>query len=124
MISRAFDIGCAVGRSTFELARGFDEVIGLDYSKAFIARCQELKMMGQADYSVAVEGDLTENKTAVVDPAIVSCECVCGTDRSTCLCAMLSLLCAVLLAKCEREGRDRRWCQGNLSFQVEIHYLF
>ena len=72
VVSRAFDIGCAVGRSTFELARGFDEVIGLDYSKAFIAKCQELKMTGQANYSVTVEGDLSENKTAVIDPAIVS----------------------------------------------------
>ena len=73
VISRAFDIGCAVGRSTFELARGFNEVIGLDYSNAFIAKCQEMKMKGQAEYSMTVEGDLAENKTAVVDPEIVSC---------------------------------------------------
>ena len=72
VVSRAFDIGCAVGRSTFELARGFDEVIGLDYSNAFIAKCQELKMKGQAEYSMTVEGDLTENKTAVIHPEIVS----------------------------------------------------
>ena len=72
ILSRAFDIGCAVGRSTFELARDFDEVIGMDFSKAFIAKCQELKVTGLAKYDMTVEGALVENKTAVVDPEIVS----------------------------------------------------
>ena len=31
------DIGCAVGRTTIELASHFDEVIGIDLSNAFIA---------------------------------------------------------------------------------------
>ena len=34
---RALDLGCAVGRSSFELARHFDEVLGLDFSARFIA---------------------------------------------------------------------------------------
>jgi 2-polyprenyl-3-methyl-5-hydroxy-6-metoxy-1,4-benzoquinol methylase len=33
---RALDIGCAVGRTTIELASHFDEVIGIDLSNAFI----------------------------------------------------------------------------------------
>ena len=61
-----------MGRSTFELARGFDEVVGMDYSQAFIAKCQELKMTGLAKYSMIVEGELKENKTALIDPDIVS----------------------------------------------------
>ena len=73
MLSRAFDIGCAVGRSTFELARVYDEVLGMDFSQAFIARCQELKMTGQANYGMVVEGELVENKTATIDRDIVSC---------------------------------------------------
>ena len=72
ILSRAFDIGCAVGRSTFELARGFNEVVGMDFSQAFIAKCQELKMTGLAKYDMTVEGALVENKTAVVDPDLVS----------------------------------------------------
>ena len=35
---KAFDIGCAIGRSSFELARGFDEVIGVDFLCAFHTR--------------------------------------------------------------------------------------
>lgn len=72
MLSRAIDIGCAVGRSTFELAREFDEVIGVDFSHAFVAKCQEMKITGQAKYSLTVEGDLVEKKVATIDPAIVS----------------------------------------------------
>jgi hypothetical protein len=30
---RALDLGCAVGRSSFELARSFGEVVGVDLSK-------------------------------------------------------------------------------------------
>jgi 2-polyprenyl-3-methyl-5-hydroxy-6-metoxy-1,4-benzoquinol methylase len=33
---RAVDIGCAVGRTSFELTRSFDYVLGLDYSARFI----------------------------------------------------------------------------------------
>lgn len=72
MLSRAIDIGCAVGRSTFELAREYDEVVGLDYSQAFIGACQELKITGQMNYSLVVEGELSDRKTATVDPSIVS----------------------------------------------------
>ena len=71
MLSRAFDIGCAVGRSTFELAKVFDEVLGMDFSQAFIAKCQELKMTGLAKYGMTVEGELVEEKTAIIDPDIV-----------------------------------------------------
>jgi len=33
---RALDLGCAVGRSSFELARHAREVIGIDLSRRFI----------------------------------------------------------------------------------------
>ncbi|HBM85954.1 MAG TPA: putative 4-mercaptohistidine N1-methyltransferase [Opitutae bacterium] len=41
--SRALDIGCSVGRSTFELARHCREVIGVDYSQAFIDGANRMK---------------------------------------------------------------------------------
>ncbi|PDH28827.1 MAG: methyltransferase type 12, partial [Puniceicoccaceae bacterium MED-G30] len=43
---RALDLGCAVGRSTFELARSFGEVVGIDYSHAFIDSANVLKDQG------------------------------------------------------------------------------
>ena len=35
-VERALDLGCAVGRSTFELSRLANEVIGIDFSASFI----------------------------------------------------------------------------------------
>ncbi len=55
---KAFDIGCAIGRSTFELARGFDEVIGVDFSTRFIQEAQKLKENGILRYVMPTEGDL------------------------------------------------------------------
>ncbi|MBV8100293.1 MAG: methyltransferase domain-containing protein, partial [Verrucomicrobia bacterium] len=42
-ISRALDLGCAVGRSTFELTRWANEVIGIDLSSQFIAAAQAMQ---------------------------------------------------------------------------------
>ncbi len=55
---RAFDIGCAIGRSSFELARGFDEVIGVDFSTRFIQEAQALKEHGVLRYVMPTEGEL------------------------------------------------------------------
>lgn len=40
---RALDLGCAVGRSTYELSRTCSEVIGIDFSHAFIRAAEALK---------------------------------------------------------------------------------
>ena len=55
---KAFDIGCAIGRSSFELARGFDEVIGVDFSARFIQEAEVLKQNGVLRYTVPNEGEL------------------------------------------------------------------
>ena len=55
---KALDIGCAIGRSTFELARGFDEVIGVDFSTRFIQEAQHLKENGILRYTMPTEGEL------------------------------------------------------------------
>jgi len=47
---RALDLGCAVGRSTFELARTFDSVVGLDYSDAFIDAAEHLRQQRSMEY--------------------------------------------------------------------------
>ena len=59
--ARALDVGCAVGRSAFELARTIPHVIGVDFSSAFIAAANGLKASGIAECSVAIEGNRTKN---------------------------------------------------------------
>ncbi len=47
---RALDLGCAVGRTAFELARTFPEVMGIDYSHAFIRAAEALQHTGEMAY--------------------------------------------------------------------------
>ena len=49
------DIGCAVGRTTIELASLFDEVIGIDLSNAFIAAANETLAKKYANLSNKVK---------------------------------------------------------------------
>lgn len=56
---RALDLGCAVGRSSFELARFCEEVLGIDYSTRFIGACQQLQRGAAVPYRRMDEGDLT-----------------------------------------------------------------
>jgi putative 4-mercaptohistidine N1-methyltranferase len=41
-VARGLDLGCAVGRSTFEMARTCDDVTGIDFSHAFIQAAEAL----------------------------------------------------------------------------------
>jgi 5-histidylcysteine sulfoxide synthase/putative 4-mercaptohistidine N1-methyltranferase len=60
---KALDIGCAIGRSSFELAREFSQVVGLDYSARFIQSATRLKEDKSIKYKISTEGDLVEYKT-------------------------------------------------------------
>ena len=58
----ALDLGCASGRSTFELARIFDYVIGIDFSARFIGQGTQLARQGILRYTLTDEGDLVSYK--------------------------------------------------------------
>ena len=68
--ARALDVGCAVGRSTFELAGHCREVIGIDYSAAFVAAAEKIRTAGSLDYTFAIEGDRTASATARVPAGV------------------------------------------------------
>lgn len=56
---RALDIGCAVGRTSFELARGgFETVVGIDFSARFINMADTLIRDGLVRYALTDEGTL------------------------------------------------------------------
>jgi putative 4-mercaptohistidine N1-methyltranferase len=61
--ARALDVGCAVGRSSFEFARYCRDVVGLDYSQRFIDSANRLKAEGRVTTDIAVEGFRTERVT-------------------------------------------------------------
>ncbi|HEY5893992.1 MAG TPA: putative 4-mercaptohistidine N1-methyltransferase [Chthoniobacterales bacterium] len=56
--ARALDIGCAVGRSSFELSRYCSEVVGVDFSQKFIAAAQSVRETGYAQFDRIEEGRL------------------------------------------------------------------
>jgi putative 4-mercaptohistidine N1-methyltranferase len=53
---RALDLGCAVGRSSFELDRHFDEVLGLDFSARFVAEAERMRQERRVTVRVPREG--------------------------------------------------------------------
>jgi 5-histidylcysteine sulfoxide synthase/putative 4-mercaptohistidine N1-methyltranferase len=56
---KALDLGCASGRSTFELARHFEHATGIDFSVRLIASGVQLAEQGVLRYSLVDEGELT-----------------------------------------------------------------
>lgn len=62
--ARALDLGCAVGRSSFELARWCAEVTGIDYSASFIRAANTLAAGGEIPYERTEEGVLMTNTVA------------------------------------------------------------
>ncbi|MGZ0656492.1 putative 4-mercaptohistidine N1-methyltransferase [Coraliomargarita sp. W4R53] len=68
--ARALDLGCSVGRSSFELARHCQEVVGIDYSQAFIDAANRLVADGQHAATRLDEGSATTELKLAVDVAI------------------------------------------------------
>ncbi|WP_328185207.1 putative 4-mercaptohistidine N1-methyltransferase [Marinobacter sp. OP 3.4] len=65
--NRALDLGCAVGRTSFELTRIFDEVVALDLSQRFIDAANTLKTHGQVEYFLRAQGELGETAVASLE---------------------------------------------------------
>ena len=56
--THALDLGCATGRATFELARHFAHVTGIDFSARFIDLGVQLAGQGVVRYTIIDEGEL------------------------------------------------------------------
>ncbi len=61
---KALDLGCAVGRASFELARHFSTVEGVDFSARFIDVALALASTDRFRYLVADEGELCSYQEA------------------------------------------------------------
>ena len=65
--AKALDLGCATGRATFELAKEFDEVEGIDFSARFVQVGVKLKEDGKIFFSSVEEGDIVTHKTVSIE---------------------------------------------------------
>jgi len=61
--ARALDLGCAVGRTSFELSRCCSEVVGIDFSHAFIAAANSIRQSGRIPLLLKREGQLGDAVT-------------------------------------------------------------
>jgi len=69
-VDRALDLGCAVGRSAFELARKAQNVIGIDLSQRFISAAQEIQRSGEIRFHRHEEGNAYTSILRRLDPAV------------------------------------------------------
>ena len=60
---KALDLGCAVGRTAFELGRVFDQVVGVDLSARFVEAAAALQKDGAIDFFRRDEGELGQRVT-------------------------------------------------------------
>jgi len=68
--TRALDVGCAVGGSSFELATSFDEVVGFDFSASFVRAAQAMQRGETLEFKVPIEGDYQAQVTATHEPNV------------------------------------------------------
>jgi 5-histidylcysteine sulfoxide synthase/putative 4-mercaptohistidine N1-methyltranferase len=61
-MKKALDLGCSVGRASFELARHFDQVTGIDFSARLINLGTQMAEQGVVRYTITDEGELVHYK--------------------------------------------------------------
>lgn len=65
--ARCLDIGCSVGRASFEFARYFAQVDAIDFSARFIQSAVRLQQGGQAHFEIPTEGELTQSQSVALE---------------------------------------------------------
>ena len=115
---RALDLGCAVGRSAFELARTCEQVIGIDFSRRFIDAANALKTGGLA-YERMDEGDRTTPLIARVPARIDRTRVAFETGDAMDLRTDLGAFDVVLMANLIDRLREPRRCLARLPALVK-----
>ena len=114
---RALDLGCAVGRSAFELARTCAAVVGIDFSRRFIDAADALKK-GELTYRRADEGDLSTPLIARVPAGIDRTRVAFEVGDAMNLRADLGTFDVVLMANLIDRLREPQRCLARLPALV------
>eukprot|EP00483_Globobulimina_turgida_P011233 UN11254 len=64
---RALDLGCATGRLSFELAKEFEHVTGIDYAQKLIDVAKELQTNKYLEWTVCNHGDIMDTFSCSTD---------------------------------------------------------
>ena len=65
--TKALDLGCATGRATYELAKEFKSVEGIDFSARFVQVGSKLKVDGYIAFTTKEEGELLSHKKVTIE---------------------------------------------------------
>jgi uncharacterized protein YbaR (Trm112 family) len=60
----ALDIGCAVGRLTFEMTRTHGRAVGIDTSLSFIRAARNISARRHLEFDLIIEGEITEKRSS------------------------------------------------------------
>ncbi len=63
----ALDIGCSVGRLTFEMTKSHDRAVGIDTSISFIRAARTLAQTRRLEFDLIMEGQITEKRSCELD---------------------------------------------------------
>jgi putative 4-mercaptohistidine N1-methyltranferase len=63
---KALELGCAVGRASFELSRYCQSVTGIDNSSVFIEAAKAIQQRGHFEYTIREEGDRISKRIALL----------------------------------------------------------
>lgn len=116
--ARALDLGCAVGRATFELARVCGSALGIDYSRRFIEAAQAMGHDGLLRYSRANEGALSTTLLAQVPEGIKRWRVIFEQGDAMDLRADLGAFDVVLMANLIDRLREPQRCLARLASLV------
>ena len=111
---RALDLGCAVGRSSFELARHCEEVVGIDYSAKFVQAADHLRLHGSLPYTRTDEGRLTTRLNAEVPADIDRARLRFDVGDACWLDGGLGRFDVALLINLIDRLKEPRWCLDQL----------
>lgn len=68
--NRALDVGCAVGGSSFELAKSFEHVEAFDFSESFVNAAKRIQAGDQLSFHIPIEGNISEEVSVVQEPGV------------------------------------------------------
>jgi SAM-dependent methyltransferase len=68
--SRVLDVGCAVGGTTFQLSKYFNQAVGIDFSQHFIDTANKMKKLRKLNFEILKQGKIFESHEAAISADI------------------------------------------------------
>eukprot|EP01006_Ploeotia_vitrea_P059777 TRINITY_DN74771_c0_g1_i1.p1 TRINITY_DN74771_c0_g1~~TRINITY_DN74771_c0_g1_i1.p1 ORF type:complete len:744 (-),score=106.35 TRINITY_DN74771_c0_g1_i1:392-2623(-) len=75
LTKKALEVGCAAGRTTFELTRQFESVVGVDSSSRMVWSAMDMQQLERVLWTIATEAELCEGRQATLESLGLSEDC-------------------------------------------------